>query len=230
MRDNARFTAWIALLFSMTAAALLLLGTVSHGRPPIRFAYVAINDVSAPPLLQRYTVSTASHADMLHAPAIANLPNGELLAVWYQGSREGARDVSLYTARFSGERWQAPVQVTDARATGAELGRYIKTVGNAIFVTRPLGELWLVYVSVSFGGWSGSHLNLKRSKDGGHTWSDAERLVTSPFFNFSTLVKAPPLELVDGSPVIPAYHEMIADLPELLVLNEAGEVTDKIRI
>jgi predicted neuraminidase len=122
------------------------------------------------------------------------------------------------------------MRLTDAAATGEELGRYEKTVGNAVFLLRPRGELWLIYVSVSIGGWSGSHLNLKRSKDGGRTWSKAERLVTSPFFNLSTLVKGRPLELMDGSPAIPAYHEMIADIPELLILNGAGEVIDKIRI
>lgn len=169
-------------------------------------------------------------AGILHAPSLVDLGNGELLSVWYQGSREGRRDVSLYTSRFTSGRWEPATRVTDAAATGAELGRYVNTIGNAVLLTRPHGELWLVYVSVSIGGWSGSSLNLKQSEDGGRTWSKARRLVTSPFFNLSTLVKGRPMVLTDGSPAIPAYHEMIAHLPELLILNGAGQVTDKIRM
>jgi predicted neuraminidase len=103
-------------------------------------------------------------------------------------------------------------------------------VGNAILLLRPQGEVWLVYVSVTIGGWSGSHLNLKRSRDGGRTWSQAERLVTSPFFNLSTLVRGNPLALTNGLPAIPAYHEFIANIPEIVMLNNAGRVIDKMRI
>jgi predicted neuraminidase len=114
--------------------------------------------------------------------------------------------------------------------TGSDLGSYERTVGNAILLLRPKGEVWLIYVSVTIGGWSGSHLNLKRSLDGGRTWLKAERLVTSPFFNLSTLVRGNPLELMNGLPAIPAYHEFLANIPELLILNDAGQVIDKIRI
>jgi predicted neuraminidase len=224
------FSRPVAIVLAIAATVLLLPAVFFHHKPPVSLAVDPTRPVAAQPLLERYTVSTAPAAGILHAPAFVDLANGELLSVWYQGSREGAHDVGLYTARFASGRWEPAMRVTDARATGEELGRYVKTVGNAIFLTRPQGELWLVYVSVSIGGWSGSHLNMKRSKDGGRTWSKAERLVTSPFFNLSTLVKGRPLELMDGSPAIPAYHEMIADIPELLILNGAGQVTDKIRI
>lgn len=186
--------------------------------------------VSAPPLLERETISIVPEAGILHAPSLVDLGNGELLSVWYQGSREGGREVSLYSSRFTGGRWGPATRLTDATATGAELGRYVKTIGNAVLLMRPQGEVWLVYVSVSIGGWSGSSLNLKQSEDGGRTWSKAKRLVTSPFFNLSTLVKGRPMVLTDGSPAIPVYHEFIAHLPEFLILNGAGQVTDKIRM
>ncbi len=220
----------IAILLAIAATVLLLPAVYFHNSPPVFLAPDPVPPVSASPLLERDTVSTAPDAGILHAPALVDLGNGELLSVWYQGSREGGRDVGLYTARFASGRWEPAVRVTDAAATGEELGRSEKTLGNAIFLMRPQGELWLVYVSVSICGWSGSHLNLKRSEDGGRTWSKAKRLVTSPFFNLSTLVKGRPLALMDGSPVITAYHEMIAHIPELLILNSAGQVTDKIRI
>jgi predicted neuraminidase len=54
--------------------------------------------------------------------------------------------------------------------------------------------------------------------------------VTSPFFNLSTLVRGNPHELTNGSPALPAYHEFIANIPEILILSDAGRVVDKIRI
>jgi predicted neuraminidase len=220
----------VAILLAIAAAAILLPAMVSHHRPPALLAMEPIPAGSAPPLLERETISIVPEAGILHAPSLVDLGNGELLSVWYQGSREGGPDVSLYTSRFTNGRWGPATRVTDATATGAELGRYVKTIGNAVLLERPQGELWLVYVSVSIGGWSGSSLNLKQSADGGRTWSKARRLVTSPFFNLSTLVKGRPMMLTDGSPVIPAYQEMVAHLPELLLLNGAGQVTDKIRM
>ena len=34
-----------------------------------------------------------------HASTIAELPNGDLLAAWYAGSREGAKDVAIFASR-----------------------------------------------------------------------------------------------------------------------------------
>lgn len=184
---------------------------------------------SSAPLFERNTVAQGSAAERLHAPAIVDLGGDELLAVWKYRGEAGDDDTRLYMARFSNWQWAAPTLVTTAAATGEELGRYITKLGNAVLLTRPNEDLWLVYVS-TLGGWSTSQLNLKRSLDGGLTWSKSERLVTSPFFNLSTLVKTRPLELMNRAPVIPAYHEMLAHLPELLFLNEAGQVRDKIRM
>ncbi len=220
----------IAIIFGITAAVLLLPAAFSHNGPPTFLATYPTLHIANSQVLERDTVTSAPNAGIAHAPAIVDLGNGELLCVWYQGSHESALDVGLYTARFINGHWRPAVRLTDAQATGEELGRYEKTVGNAIFVLRPQGELWLIYVSVSIGGWSGSHLNLKRSEDGGRTWSKAERLVTSPLFNLSTLVKGRPIELIDGSPAIPVHHQLIAQIPELLTLSKTGQVIDKIRI
>src|SRR5688572_13639735 len=39
-------------------------------------------------------VTPPGHTEMAHSSAICALPSGDLLAVWYGGSREGAPDVS----------------------------------------------------------------------------------------------------------------------------------------
>ena len=46
-----------------------------------------------------------------------------------------------------------------------ELGRYVKKVGNALLFSDGGERVSLLYVSIAFGGWSGSTLNLKTSAD-----------------------------------------------------------------
>ncbi|MYZ49279.1 sialidase family protein [Propylenella binzhouense] len=214
-----------ALVFVALAAAGLAVPAAEY-----RFVPGTVADPAGAEPVFRTDVVARGEAGLLHAPSIAPTGDGGLLAVWFQGSEEGAPDVEIRSARFAGGRWEAPRKVTSGEATGRELGRYVNTVGNAVLVPRPDGELWLVYVSVSLGGWATSQLNLKRSHDNGASWSAAERLVTSPFFNLSTLVKTRPVQFAGGLAGVPAYHEMAAKFPELLVLGPDGALVDKRRL
>ena len=74
------------------------------------------------------------------------------------------------------------------------------------------GRLWLIYVTVSIGGWSGSSLNVTMSEDEGRTWTRSRRLTLSPFLNLSELVKNAPVALTDGGSAVPIYHEFVATL------------------
>jgi predicted neuraminidase len=106
----------------------------------------------------------------------------------------------------------------------------LRMLGNPTVLTGPEGELYLFFVSVSLGGWSGSAINLIRSLDGGESWGRPVRLVSSPFINISTLVRAPPLWLEDGRILLPVYHEFLAKFSELLVVAPSGRVEGKVRI
>jgi predicted neuraminidase len=115
--------------------------------------------------------------------------------------------------------------VVTRKSASRELGRYVKKVGNPVLFTDPgsgagSGErLWLVYVTVPFGGWSVSSLNYKVSTDGGQSWSDSKKLVTGPFLNISTLVKNKPVLLDNGALLLPVYHELARKFPELLFVT-----------
>ena len=164
-----------------------------------------------------------------HAPAAVVLADGRIAAFWFQGSREAASDVRLKSSVFADGAWGPIRDVTDGVRTGADEGRIIKTVGNPIVFRHPDGEFWLVYVSVTVGGWSGSSLNLMRSPDG-IAWGPARRLVTSPFLDVSTLDRSPPLLRSDGLVALPVYHEMITSYPLLLFLDRNGAVVDRARM
>lgn len=169
----------------------------------------------------------------VHAATLANLPDGGVGAWWYGGTREGAKDVAIYFARFDPKvgKFTPPKAVITRQQLSADLGRYIKKIGNPAAILDRNGRLWLFFVSVSVGGWAGSAINFVFSDDGGETWvRAAERLTLSPFFNVSTLVRGSPLEFVSGHFILPIYHEFIGKFSEVLVLSDKGEVIDKRRI
>lgn len=168
----------------------------------------------------------------VHAASISPLPNGGLIAAWFAGSREGARDVDIQAARFDPrtQSWGDEFELVSRAATEEVLQRDIRKLGNPVIALAPDRRLWLFYVSVSMGGWAGSAINVMYSDDGGDQWSQPKRLITSPFFNLSTLVRNPPIFHEDGSIGLPVYHEFLGKFAEYLYLNADGEIIDKFRI
>ena len=166
-------------------------------------------------------VTPPGHTGMAHSSAICALPSGDLLAVWYGGSREGAPDVSIFTSRLpaGATKWTTPVTAMDRAMAENELDRVIKKIGNAVIFPDGAGSLWMIYVSVSLGGWSGSTLNVKTSQDEGRTWGESQRLTLNPFFNLSSLVRNKPIYAGDGRIGLPVYHEMAVKFPQMLWLT-----------
>lgn len=168
----------------------------------------------------------------VHGANVIETRDGKLLATWFGGSREGGRDVVLWGADYSPstQRWSVPRRIIGPAETKAALGRYIKTVGNSVLVRGAANELLLYYVTVSVGGWAGSSLNVTLSRDEGKTWDAPRRLITSPFFNVSTLNKSAAIHYSDGTIGLPVYHEFIGKFSELLHLDHSAKVLDKMRI
>ena len=178
----------------------------------------------------QFVSSTPGQA--VHAASMVELSNGSLRAVWFSGSREGARDVTVQTAVMDAAtlQWGAESTLFERHQIERGLWRYVKKVGNPVIARAPDGALWLWMVNVSLGGWAGSAITWSRSTDEGLKWSQPRRLVTSPFLNISTLVKGAPFALADGQIALPVYHEFITKLGEILRIDAQGRVVDKVRI
>jgi len=174
----------------------------------------------------------AAEPPRVHAASVASLPDGRLFAAWFGGAREGSSDVKIYGAFHDAarDRWSDQVVVASPEQTSRDLGRFVRKMGNPVAFVTPAGELWVVYVSVSLGGWATSQLNLLRSPDLGESWLPATRLVTSPFLNLSTLAKSYPVFYANGDIGLPVYHEMAGKFGELLVMSPTGDVRRKIRL
>lgn len=168
----------------------------------------------------------------VHSPTAAEISGGRLRAFWYGGSSEGAADVAIYTSVFSPQsgRWSRERIVITPELAQRYLHRYVRNLGNPVVGRGPRGRLWLYFVSVSLGGWSGSAVNAMVSEDDGETWSPPHRLVASPFLNIGTLVKGAPFLFADGTIGLPAYHELLGKFAELLRLDGDGNVIAKTRL
>lgn len=170
-------------------------------------------------------------AASVHAASLIELKDGGVRAFWFAGSREGAPDVVINTAVFDhkSNTWGAPSVVMDRVAAEKGLSRYISKLGNPVPARLADGRLQLFFVTVSIGGWAGSSISTMFSEDEGLTWSRPQRLITSPFFNLSTLVKSPAVAFSDGRLGLPAYHEWVGRFGEFLRLD-AAQVLDKRRM
>ena len=175
---------------------------------------------------------SATPGQAVHAASLVELRDGRLQAVWFSGSREGAGDVSIQTSVLdpSNLRWGQESTLMGREQLQRGLWRYVKKIGNPVVARAPDGSLLLWMVNVSLGGWAGSSISWIRSTDEGKNWSQPRRLVTSPFLNISTLVKAGPVAMANGDISLPAYHEFLTKFGEVLRLNSAGQVIDKVRI
>ncbi len=226
----------IFLCSSLLLAAVFIAAWRSH--PPHQlapFAQAAVSSDTAkanstPQYNSRFVSSDLD--DFVHSSSVTALPGGDLMAVWFAGSREGAADVQVRSACFdaqSGE-WGAEQVLATRESTRDGTGRYIRKLGNPVIALGPDQRLWMFYVSVSVGGWATSAINLMVSDDLGRSWSAPRQLVTSPFFNISTLVRAAPVFHADGSIGLPVYHEFMGKFAEYLYLSADGAVIDKFRI
>lgn len=123
-----------------------------------------------------------------HASTIVETQNG-LLAAWFAGAEPRHPDVSIWSARYDGESWSAPVEVVDGRQ---ENGERFQCWNPVLF--QPLrGPLLLFYkVGPKPEGWWGM---LMTSTNAGVTWSKPVRLPTG----FIGPVRNKPVELPDGS-------------------------------
>ncbi len=183
-------------------------------------------------LLSETRIVSSESPPSVHSVTAAEIGGGRIRAFWYGGSREGARDVAIYSAVFdpSSSAWGPQEIATTREETTRDLGRYVKKLGNPVVARDSRGRLWLFYVSVSLGGWSGSAVNFRISEDEGASFGPARRIVTSPFLNLGTLVRGPAVSFEDGTLGLPVYHELLGKFGELLRISDEGEVLGKIRL
>lgn len=100
-----------------------------------------------------------------HASTIEEVDDGVLVAAWFGGTHERHDDVGIWVSRNEGDGWSEPVEVVAVED---------EPTWNPVLFKMPEGELILFYkAGPSPQTWTGL---LKRSNDGGKTWSEPEML------------------------------------------------------
>jgi len=119
-----------------------------------------------------------------HASTIVEIEPGVLQAAWFGGKDEGAKDVQIWSSRFSAGKW------SNLEILGTEPGQ---PCWNPVLFRTKKGTLWLWY---KFGPspmtWTGA---ARKSTDGGKSWSPPQLLPAG----FYGPVRAKPIELEDGT-------------------------------
>ncbi|MDG1893479.1 MAG: exo-alpha-sialidase [Fuerstiella sp.] len=221
------------ILLTISCGTLLVAGGTTP--PDLKFASSELELAILPETVPKYQTSFVEPEDgapSVHAATITRLSDGQLLAAWFGGTREGAKDVSIYCSRRpqQSQQWSAPTIIASRQQTSRDLSRYIRKLGNPVLFTGNDGRVWLFYVTVSVGGWSGSSITAMHSDDLGQTWSAARRLVTSPFLNVSTLVKGRGVQCESGHFLLPVYHEFVRKFGEVLTVDRDGKIVNKTRL
>ena len=218
----------------LLAGLIVLAGCWRAALPASRFARPSPLDSdgtrSIPAAFERRLIQRADGIQEVHSAALVRLPGGDLLTVCFGGSSECALDVVLYQARFRNGAWEKMKVVMSPQAAGRAEHRYVRRLGNPSLHRDEQGRLHLFFVSTSMGGWSVSSINQMISTDDGETWSDPQRLITSPFFNLSMLVRHPAVPLQDGGFALPIYHELCGRYGEILRFDAAGRFACKTRM
>jgi predicted neuraminidase len=99
-----------------------------------------------------------------HASTLLEVDDG-VLAAWFGGTREGAPDVAIWSARFTGQAWSAVTKLAEEPGVPC---------WNPVLWREKDGAVILFYkAGPSPETWTGF---LRRSRDGGRSWFPAEQL------------------------------------------------------
>ena len=110
-----------------------------------------------------------------HAPALLELPNGDMLCCWFAGTYEGSADIRIICSRLErdGDRWSEPVDIS---------GDPTRSEQNPSLFYGPDNAVWAVYTA-QLDRQAGkdnmqftSQIRCQKSTDGGRTWGPYETL------------------------------------------------------
>ncbi len=156
----------------------------------------AASQATSPGVLRAEFLFDSAPFPSVHASTIVETSEG-LVAAWFGGTREGAQDVGIWMSRQVAGEWTEPFEV----ATGVQPDGTRYPCWNPVLFAAADGVVTLFYkVGPSPRRWWGVSRN---SRDGGRTWSEAERLpegILGP-------IKNKPVQLADGLIISPSSTE-----------------------
>ncbi len=220
---SSKIIAFIMFLFIFISISLFFTNSSNHQqyfKVPAQNIPIRKDDE---PVFESSLIPQPNYLLAAHSASFAVLPDDSLIAVWFAGSHEGKPDVETFQSYFKDGQWTLAKAIVSREELSRDTHLFVKKLGNPVIYRALDNALHLFVVSVSVGGWSGSSINHLTSIDGGKTWRNAKKLILSPVFNISSLVRINPITLTSGGFYLPIYHEAIRTYPELLYFNSKGD-------
>ena len=173
-------------------ALILVMDGISYSQPETSHAAV-VKSMLIFPLQPLHT----------HGSSIVNLPNGDFLAAWFEGSGERtADDVKIMGARLKkGETsWSKPFLMADT---------YNIPDCNPVLFLNHQNKLFMVWIAVEANRWEYSILRCKTSidynKNGAPVWNWQDNIFLKPDDGFAKEAKSKFKDLPSGTSAWAAY-------------------------
>lgn len=166
MNNRKRVAFQVGVLVVGTALGILL----SNSAGAVAQQFQSSQDTARfPGLVSAEFLFDSAPFPSCHASTICETEQG-LIAAWFGGTEEGAADVAIWCSRQINGTWTRPLAVADGLPEdGPALPCW-----NPVLFQVPQGPLLLFYkVGPAPSNWWGM---VKRSLDGGASWSEPERL------------------------------------------------------
>ena len=151
-----------------------------------------------------------------HASTLVELQQNELLAAWFGGKYEGAKDVSIYISSYKDQKWSAPKKIIEPLIKDADT----LACWNPVLFKSKASNLYLFYkIGKNPREWFGAMIV---SKDDGKTWSESKYLpqgILGPIRN-------KPIETTPGLILCGSSTESIDDNKWRVFIESYSEATD----
>lgn len=132
-----------------------------------------------------------------HASTVLPLKNGDVIAAWFGGSREGKDDVDIFVAKRKNGVWSQPQRISaDRNVPHWNPVLFELDDGRTVLyfkVGKEINLVWKTYFVIS--------------ENGGESWSEPRELVAGDTSGGRGPVKNKPIYLADGTLIAPASHE-----------------------
>jgi len=163
------------------------------------------------PPIEAETLVFPVQGEHVHGSSVVELPNGDLLAAWFQGSGERTSDdVRIMGARFKNGKWSAPFLMADTP--------YIPDCNPVLFLNHAR-ELFLVWIAVQANRWEHSVLRVRTTTDyggeGAPRWTWQDNILLKPDDTFATEIETQFRSLPSPghgwAEYAPSYPQMITE-------------------
>ncbi|MDR7211823.1 sialidase family protein [Flavobacterium piscis] len=161
-------------------------------------------------------ISDPPITDNSHAATLVELKPGQLMAAWFGGKHEGAKDVGIYYSVYKEKKWSVPLNLV----TPLILQKDTLPCWNPVLFKGKSENLYLFYkVGKNPREWFGAMII---SKDNGNTWSKPKYLpdgILGP-------IKNKPIETAPGVILCGSSTESVDDNKWRVHVEKYTETTD----